>query len=191
MAHPRVMIASDGIPYENGRSHPRSAGCFSRVLALYCREKGVLTLMQALRKMTLQPALRLERACAGFRSKGRIQPGCDADITVFGWVGGDSDGSEATPGVVPIQDNATFADSMRPSTGIAHVLVGGTFVLRDYSFVDGVFPGKPMRGTATPVPGAAGSGADAGASGEPARKRTKTARVRGDLPKTIELSPPK
>ena len=76
--HPLVMIASDG-----AKGHPRNAGTYSRVLAQYVREKGTLTLMDALRKMTLMPAQMLERSTPAARQKGRLQEGADADIVVF------------------------------------------------------------------------------------------------------------
>jgi N-acyl-D-aspartate/D-glutamate deacylase len=76
--HPLVMIASDGIP-----GHPRNAGTYSRVLAQYVREKGTITLMDALRKMSLMPAEMLERSTPAARRKGRLQEGADADIVVF------------------------------------------------------------------------------------------------------------
>lgn len=63
VGHPLVMIASDGVTYVNGRAHPRGAGTYARVLGRYVREKKVLTLMEAIRKMTLM------------RDKGRIRTG--------------------------------------------------------------------------------------------------------------------
>src|SRR6202034_1744917 len=75
---PLVMIASDGL-----EGHPRNAGTYSRVLAQYVREKGTITLMDALRKMSLMPAEMLERSTAGARQKGRLQEGADADIVVL------------------------------------------------------------------------------------------------------------
>ena len=78
ITNPLVMIASDGAP-----GHPRNAGTYSRVLAQYVREKGTLTLMDAIRKMTLMPAQMLERSTPAGRHKGRLQEGADADIVVF------------------------------------------------------------------------------------------------------------
>src|SRR4030095_1177471 len=82
MRTPFVMIASDGMPYAPG-AHPRSAGTFARVLGRYVREKKTLTLMGALGKMKIMPTKRLEGIAPVMRLKGRIQVGCDADITVF------------------------------------------------------------------------------------------------------------
>ncbi len=131
VAHPIVMIASDGVPFMNGRAHPRGAGTFARVLGRYVRERELLSLMDALRKMTLMPARRLEGYVPQMRDKGRIQVGADADITVF-----DLD---------TVIDNATFQDPDQASSGIEHVLVGGAFVVRDGALVEGVFPGEAIR----------------------------------------------
>jgi hypothetical protein len=73
--HPLVMIASDG-----AEGHPRNAGTYSRVLAQYVREKGTITLMDALRKMSIMPAEMLERSTPAARQKGRLQEGADADF---------------------------------------------------------------------------------------------------------------
>ena len=131
LAHPGVMVASDGVPFVNGRAHPRGAGTFARVLGRYVREQNVLSLMDALAKMTLLPARRLEGAVPQMRNKGRIRVGADADITVF------------DPETVI--DNATFAEPAHPSSGIPHVLVAGTFVVRDGTLVTDVFPGQAIR----------------------------------------------
>ena len=126
-----TMIASDGMPYAPG-AHPRSAGTFSRVLGLYVREKKALSLVDAIRKMTIMPAKRLESISPGAAKKGRIQEGMDADITIF---------DPAT-----IIDTATFNSGPSHSKGVKHVLVNGTFVVRDGKNVEGVFPGKALTG---------------------------------------------
>ncbi len=131
VAHPRVMIASDGIPLLRGGEHPRGAGTHARVLGRYVREKRALSLMEALRKMTLMPAQRLEGFVPAMRDKGRIRVGADADLTVFD--------------AKRVIDRATFEDSYQYSDGIVHVLVGGTPVVRDGALVEGVFPGRPIR----------------------------------------------
>lgn len=131
IAHPLVMIASDGMPFVDGKAHPRGAGTFARVLGRYVRERKTLSLMDALRKMTLMPAQRLEKVAPQMRLKGRIKVGADADITIF-------DANE-------VIDQATFANSAQPSAGIIHVLVGGTFVVRDAELLEGVFPGQAIR----------------------------------------------
>ena len=131
MRTPFVMIGSDGMPYAPG-AHPRGAGTFSRVLGRYVREQGVLTLMEALRKMTLMPARRLEGIAPSMKNKGRIKVGADADITVF-----DPD---------KILDTATFENGLSFSQGIEHVLVHGTFVVREGKTVPGAQPGRPVLG---------------------------------------------
>lgn len=82
MAHPLVMIASDGI-MENGKGHPRAAGTYARVLGRYVRERKTLSLMDAIRKSSLMPAQRLEAMAPAFRHKGRIKEGADADLAIF------------------------------------------------------------------------------------------------------------
>ena len=131
MGTPFVMVASDGMPYAPG-AHPRSAGTFSRVLGRYVREQGVLTLMEALRKMTIMPARRLEGVAPSMKNKGRIKVGGDADITVF-----DPD---------KILDTATFEEGLSFSEGIEHVLVHGTFVVREGRTVAGAQPGRAVLG---------------------------------------------
>ena len=79
---PLTMIASDWY-WENGTGHPRTSGTFSRVLGRYVREARSLALMDAIRKMTLMPAQRLERRVAAMKMKGRLRVGADADITIF------------------------------------------------------------------------------------------------------------
>ena len=125
--HPLVMIASDG-----AEGHPRNAGTYSRVLAQYVREKGTLTLMDALRKMTLMPAQMLQRSTPAARQKGRLQEGADADIVVF---------DAAT-----ISDRSTFEKPMEPSVGAHYLLVAGTVVVDEGKIVPDVFPGRALLG---------------------------------------------
>src|SRR5207247_8697847 len=77
-----AMIASDGF-IENGRGHPRTSGTFAKVLGKYVREDKVVTLMDALRRMTLEPAHRLEPRTPAMANKGGSKVGADADVTVF------------------------------------------------------------------------------------------------------------
>jgi N-acyl-D-aspartate/D-glutamate deacylase len=133
--HPLVMIASDG-----AEGHPRNAGTYSRVLAQYMREKGTVTLMDAIRKMSFMPAQMLERSTPVGRQKGRLQEGCDADIVVF---------DAAT-----ISDRATFEKPMEPSVGVRYLVVGGTVVVDEGKIVPDVFPGRAILG-----PGRVGSSA--------------------------------
>ena len=125
--NPLIMIASDGAV-----GHPRNAGTYSRVLRQYVREKKSLTLMEALRKMTLMPAQMLERSTPEARHKGRLQEGADADIVVFD--------------PLTISDRSTFEKPMEPSVGVRDLLVSGTPVIDDGKMVEGVFPGEAIVG---------------------------------------------
>ena len=125
--NPLIMIASDG-----ATGHPRNAGTYSRVLAQYVREKKTLTLMEALRKMTLMPAQILERSTPAARHKGRLQEGADADIVIF---------DPAT-----IADRSTFAKPMEPSVGVHYLLVNGTVLIDDGNLVPDTFPGRALKG---------------------------------------------
>jgi dihydroorotase len=128
-----------------GGEHPRGAGSHARILGRYVRERGLITLMDAIRKMTLMPARRLEAFVPAMRNKGRIRVGADADLTLF---------DPAT-----VIDRASYENSHQYSEGIRHVLVEGTFVVRDGALVPETFPGRGIR------PGQ-------GNSGGPRRMRT-------------------
>ena len=125
--HPLVMIASDG-----AEGHPRNAGTYSRVLAQYVREKGTVTLMDALRKMSLMPAEMLERSTPAARQKGRLQEGADADIVLFD--------------AGTINDRATFEKPTEPSVGVRYLVVAGTVVVDEGKIVPNVFPGRALLG---------------------------------------------
>lgn len=125
MMNPLVMIASDGIMQE-GKGHPRAAGTYARVLGRYVREQHAMTLMDALRKMTVMPADRL-----GLKSKGRLAVGADADITVFD--------------PARVADRATFDRPAQYSEGIPYVLVNGTLVVEDGEIDETALPGRGVR----------------------------------------------
>ncbi len=133
LRHPAVSVASDGYIGEGPVSHPRGAGTFARVLGRHVRERKTLSLMAALRKMTVQPLKRLEPGAPALRRKGRLQPGMDADITVF---------DPAT-----VLDRATFAEPKQYSRGIAAVLVNGVLSVRDGKLLITPGAGRPIRGT--------------------------------------------
>ena len=132
-SQPDVIVASDGIPFSEGRAHPRGAGTFARILGHYVRERQALSLMDAVRKMTLLPAQRLEQVAPQMARKGRVQAGADADLTLF-----DPD---------QVIDRATYDSPDQYSDGVVHVIVGGTFVVRDSTLVEGVMPGEAIRGS--------------------------------------------
>lgn len=116
MRHPAVMVGSDSSaisaegPLFKGRPHPRSSGTFVRVLGHYVREKKVLPLEEAIRKMTSAPAQKL-----GLTDRGLLRPGFKADIVVF------------NPGT--IGDASTYADPFQYATGIEHVFVNGAHTI--------------------------------------------------------------
>jgi N-acyl-D-aspartate/D-glutamate deacylase len=122
-----VMVASDG---EEG--HPRNAGTFCRILARYVRSQGTLTMMDAIRKMSLMPAQVLERSTPSARLKGRLQEGVDADVVIF------------DPQIVT--DRATYQHPMEPSVGVEYLLVGGAVLVDKGKLIEGVFPGKAVLG---------------------------------------------
>lgn len=131
-----VIVASDGgFGYANGKpvGHPRTAGSFARVLGRFVRERQVVSLPDAVRKMTLLPAQRLEGVVPAMKQKGRVQVGMDADLTLFD--------------PARVIDAATYENPAQYSIGIVHVLVNGTFVVRGEQLVAGVKPGKAVRGT--------------------------------------------
>ncbi|HEY3065677.1 MAG TPA: D-aminoacylase [Methylomirabilota bacterium] len=130
LGHRSVMIGSDGsalAPYGNlgaGKPHPRSYGTFPRVLGEYAREQRVLSLPEAVHKMTGLPARRL-----GLRDRGVIREGARADLVVFD--------------ARRVADEATYEQPHRYPTGIEHVIVNGRFVIKDGQHT-GSLPGRVL-----------------------------------------------
>jgi len=112
LRHPRVFIGSDGIPVLKGNPHPRLFGTMPRVLARYVRERGVLPLEEAIRKMTSAPCERF-----GIAGRGRVAEGWFADLVLF---------DPAT-----IEDRATYAEPKQEPRGIRMVVVNGQVAYED------------------------------------------------------------
>jgi dihydroorotase-like cyclic amidohydrolase len=145
LAFPDAIVVSDAMPPSwtdtagmdlsawplppQAVTHPRTAGTFGRALRLW-RQEGA-PLMEAVRRATLLPAQVLLGAVPAMRRKGRVQTGAGADLVVF---------DEAR-----VTDQATYVASTRASSGIAHVIVSGTFVVRDGELVPDALPGRPVR----------------------------------------------
>ena len=131
LRHPLVMIGSDGYAMAPtgrallARPHPRSYGCYPRVLGYYCRERQIFSLETAVRKMTSMPADQ-----AGLPDRGRIARGKKADLVAF---------DAAT-----VRDGATFEEPQKYPEGIAHVLVNGAFVVENGA-ATGARPGRVLR----------------------------------------------
>ena len=151
VTHPAALIASDSVFWsyfdkdgnvqnyegdewplpDNVFSHPRSAGTFSKILRSYVRERGLMSLSEAIRKMSLMPAQTLEKNVPQMRKKGRLQVGMDADIVVF------------DPRTVA--DKATFDNANQPAVGVQTVLVNGGFSVRDGELVLDAPNGRAIR----------------------------------------------
>jgi N-acyl-D-aspartate/D-glutamate deacylase len=145
LTFPGSVIASDAMPLtwigaapEPARwplpphafTHPRTAGTFARSIRTLSRDSG-LSLSEVLAKCSLHPAALLQDHVPAMRRKGRLTEGSDADIVVF---------DPAT-----ITDQATYSQTTRPSSGFRHVLVNGTFVVRDGRLDPDAQPGRPVR----------------------------------------------
>ena len=144
VADPLPMIASDGgRDLEDHPTHPRATGTFARILGEYVREQKLLTLPEALRRMTIEPARRLQDRVPEMRDRGRLRVNAYADITIF------------DPAIV--KDQSTYVDAAEYSRGITHVIVNGTPVVRDGGFaavatlqgqrigIGTSMPGRPIR----------------------------------------------
>jgi N-acyl-D-aspartate/D-glutamate deacylase len=127
---PLTIIASDAY-WQSGTGHPRTTGTFAKVLGRYARESHSISLMEAIRKMTLMPAQRLEARVPAMRQKGRLGVGADADITIFD--------------AARVVDRSTYREPSLPPVGIQHVIVNGVSVVANGRAVEGVAPGKAVR----------------------------------------------
>ncbi len=151
--HPNILIESDEMFWmfmdkhneihnyegdawplpEGSFSHPRSNGTFAKVLRSYVRERGIMDMQEALRKMTLMPAQTLEKFVPQMKKKGRMQEGMDADIVVF-----DPE---------TIRDVGTYEKPNQPAEGVQTLLVNGELVIAEGKLLTDAAPGQPIRGT--------------------------------------------
>ena len=149
--HPRILIESDEmfwmfmdehnrvINYEGDAwplpkkafSHPRSNGTFAKILRFYVRERKLMSMQEALRKMSLMPAQTLEGFVPQMKKKGRLQEGMDADIVIFD--------------IETISDVGTYEAPNQPAVGVQSLLVNGTPVVANGKLVFDAAPGQPIR----------------------------------------------
>ncbi|HEY8086692.1 MAG TPA: D-aminoacylase [Polyangiaceae bacterium] len=111
LKHPRTMVGTDGLPTQTGKPHPRTYGTYPRVLEHYVGELGLLTLEQAVHRMTGMVARKL-----GIKDRGLLGVGTAADVVVFDPKG--------------VKDHATYADPRRSPEGIGHVFVNGEWTVK-------------------------------------------------------------
>jgi N-acyl-D-glutamate deacylase len=144
---PGAAIASDAMPWslpdgsaymgdawplpDDATSHPRSAGCFTRFLRHWVRERQAVSLLEGIRKCSLIPADILAPSTPAMQRKGRLQAGADADVVVF-----DYD---------TITDRAEFTAMNRPAEGVRHLIVSGHPVITDGVMDVAIRPGRPVR----------------------------------------------
>lgn len=127
---PYVMIGSDAILEPGFNNHPRASGTFARTVGLYVREEGVISLSDAIAKMSLMPAQRLEKQAPALQKKGRIAKGMDADIVVFDYN--------------TISDKSTVEKPEVVSAGIKYVLINGQVALDEKGLNKDVRVGQPI-----------------------------------------------
>ncbi len=132
LQYPETMVGSDGLPHDVF-PHPRLWGAFPRVLGHYARERGLFSLEAAVHKMTGLPASRF-----GLEARGRVEPGCQADLTLFD--------------PARILDRATFAQPTAQAAGIAAVFVNGIEAWHDGEST-GARAGQVIRRHAIRSPG--------------------------------------
>jgi len=125
-----TMIATDGY-IKNGKGHPRTAGSYSKLLGEYVRNRKSISLVDAIRKMSLMPAQRVEKLVPQMNNKGRIKIGSDADLAIF------------DPNT--ILDKATYANPTLRPVGMTHVIVNGKMVVENNVVDLTADYGRPIR----------------------------------------------
>jgi len=124
MIHPGSIIVSDGL-YNQGQGHPRGSGTFPRFINEYVKNKKLLTLEEAIEKITYFPAKRM-----GLRVKGNLSLGSDADVTIFDFN--------------KIQDGATYSEPVKKPLGIEYVVIRGEIALKHGNIINSKL-GKSIR----------------------------------------------
>jgi N-acyl-D-amino-acid deacylase len=182
LVHPATMVASDGeVPiFGRNHPHPRSYGTFARVLGVYVRDKKLLPLETAIRKMSAFPAQRL-----GLTDRGVLRQGLKADIVVFD--------------PVRVRDTATFEKPHSYAEGVSYVVVNGEVVFENGAMTD-ARPGRVLYGPARKPPTSTASNGQPGAmpaarareyvspSGTRMRVLADRDDVRGDEVEIVELT---
>lgn len=145
--YPGGIIASDAVPWiepdgslyrgeewplpDRLSSHPRSSGTFTRFLRQYHRERGAVSMLEAIERCTILPARVIETCLEPMRRKARLQEDCDADVIVFD--------------PLTVSDRADFSRMNAAAIGMDHVIVGGTAVIADGRLDPHVRPGRALR----------------------------------------------
>jgi N-acyl-D-glutamate deacylase len=127
-----TVYSGDAWPLpEDATSHPRSAGCFTRFIRQWVRERQAVSLLEGVRKCALIPAEILAASTPAMRTKGRLQPGADADVVVFD--------------LETLTDRAELTAMNRPAEGVRHLLVSGQPLIADGVMDVATRPGQPVR----------------------------------------------
>lgn len=154
LAYPDSIVASDAMPVtwpdaatgtsvsdtrewplpEGGRTHPRTAGTFSKSIRLMVLEAELWSWVEAFRRCSYLPARVLADSSPAMRNKGRLAAGADADLVVI---------DPAT-----LTDTATYIDPTRPSRGVTYLFVNGVAVVSDREMQIDAYPGTAVRGAA-------------------------------------------
>jgi N-acyl-D-amino-acid deacylase len=124
LRHPRAMIGTDALPLRSGKPHPRSFGTYPRVLGHYVREVGLLSLEQAVHRMTGLVASKF-----GLAERGVVRPGAFADLVAFD--------------AARLVDRSTYEEPRRSPAGVVHVWVSGTATVEDGALT-GALPGRVL-----------------------------------------------
>jgi len=127
LQHPSTMVDSDGdlLNFGQGHPHPRCYGAFPKILGHYVRDKKIISLENAIHKMTYLPAKKI-----GLKDRGLIEEGTFADLVIFNFQ--------------TIKDNSTYTNPHHFPSGIEYVLVNGTIVLEQEKLTNQL-PGKWIK----------------------------------------------